>query len=160
MSSSFNDQESVNLQKKILERSGYSDKMYISESIKRFPTKSLMFNESRIGGRAVLDEMEKNLELTEWHMEPSTMTLYRFENTSSSSLWYEFAYSLAKGRIKKGDRAWQIGFGSGFKCNSVVWHAPKTINPAMEKNPWTNEIQDFPFNVPLVVPLSFCIFTF
>ncbi|KAK4729691.1 hypothetical protein R3W88_022679 [Solanum pinnatisectum] len=107
------------------------------------------------GGRAVLDEMEKNLVLTEWHMEPSRMTLYRFGNTSSSSLWYELAYSEAKGRIKKGDRAWQIGFGSGFKCNSVVWHALKTINPKdLEKNPWTDEIQDFPVHVPAVMPLS------
>ncbi|MCE3051973.1 3-ketoacyl-CoA synthase 20 [Datura stramonium] len=106
------------------------------------------------GGRAVLDEMEKNLGLTEWHMEPSRMTLYRFGNTSSSSLWYELAYSEAKGRIKKGDRAWQIGFGSGFKCNSVVWHALKTINPATEKNLWTDEIHDFPVNVPAVMPLS------
>ncbi|WMV34168.1 hypothetical protein MTR67_027553 [Solanum verrucosum] len=106
------------------------------------------------GGRAVLDEMEKNLDLTEWHMEPSRMALYRFGNTSSSLVWYELAYSEAKGRIKKGDRAWQIGFGSGFKCNSVVWHALKTINPTMEKNPWTDEIHDFPVNVPLVMDLS------
>ncbi|KAM3308866.1 3-ketoacyl-CoA synthase 20 [Capsicum chacoense] len=106
------------------------------------------------GGRAVLDEIKTNLELTEWHLEPSRMTLYRFGNTSSSSVWYELAYSEAKGRIKKGDRAWQIGFGSGFKCNSVVWHALKTINPAMEKNPWTDEIQDFPVNVPEIMPLS------
>ncbi|KAH9318947.1 hypothetical protein KI387_020716, partial [Taxus chinensis] len=26
------------------------------------------------GGRAVLDELEKNLQLPEWHMEPSRMT--------------------------------------------------------------------------------------
>ncbi|KAJ9154237.1 hypothetical protein P3X46_027593 [Hevea brasiliensis] len=104
------------------------------------------------GGRAVLDELEKNLGLTEWHMEPSRMTLYRFGNTSSSSLWYELAYSEAKGRIKKGDRVWQIGFGSGFKCNSAVWHALRTINPAKEKNPWIDEINDFPAHVPKVTP--------
>ncbi|CAN0900297.1 3-ketoacyl-CoA synthase 11 [Linum grandiflorum] len=92
------------------------------------------------GGRAVLDELEKNLQLSEWHMEPSRMTLYRFGNTSSSSLWYELAYSEAKGRIRKGDRTWQIAFGSGFKCNSAVWKALRTIDPAKEKNPWMDEI--------------------
>ncbi|KAJ8533579.1 hypothetical protein K7X08_006903 [Anisodus acutangulus] len=255
ISSTF-DEESANLQKKVLERCGYSDKTYVPHSIRMLPAKLLTFNNSRkeiekvmfgaiddllsitrvnareigivivnigvhnptpslsamivnhyklgsdvltynisgmgcsaglisidlanrllqnifkkpyipdfklafehffihAGGRAVLDEMEKNLELTEWHMEPSRMTLYRFGNTSSSSLWYELAYSEAKGRIKKGDRAWQIGFGSGFKCNSVVWHALKTINPAdLEKNPWTDEIQDFPVHVPAMMPLS------
>ncbi|XWS13750.1 hypothetical protein CRYUN_Cryun36dG0064800 [Craigia yunnanensis] len=102
------------------------------------------------GGRAVIDELEKNLDLTDWHMEPSRMTLYRFGNTSSSSLWYELAYSEAKGRIRKGDRTWQIAFGSGFKCNSAVWKALKTINPAKEKNPWIDEIDDFPVHVPRV----------
>ncbi|KAF5775646.1 putative very-long-chain 3-oxoacyl-CoA synthase [Helianthus annuus] len=102
------------------------------------------------GGRAVHDEMEKNLELSEWHMEPSRMTLNRFGNTSSSSLWYELAYSEAKGRIRKGDRAWQIAFGSGFKCNSAVWKALRTIDPTKEKNPWTDEIDDFPVHVPKI----------
>ncbi|KAL5712468.1 very-long-chain 3-oxoacyl-CoA synthase [Ranunculus cassubicifolius] len=102
------------------------------------------------GGRAVLDELEKNLELTDWHMEPSRMTLHRFGNTSSSSLWYELAYSEAKGRIKRGDRTWQIAFGSGFKCNSAVWKALKTIDPAKETNPWMDEIDQFPVHVPKV----------
>lgn len=102
------------------------------------------------GGRAVLDELEKNLELSQWHMEPSRMTLYRFGNTSSSSLWYELAYSEAKGRIRKGDRTWQIAFGSGFKCNSAVWRALKTIEPAKLKNPWMDEIHEFPVEVPRV----------
>ncbi|PWA77363.1 3-Oxoacyl-[acyl-carrier-protein (ACP)] synthase III C-terminal [Artemisia annua] len=102
------------------------------------------------GGRAVLDEIEKNLNLTDWHMEPSRMTLNRFGNTSSSSLWYELAYSEAKGRIRKGDRSWQIAFGSGFKCNSAVWKALKTIDPAKEKNPWSDEINEFPVHVPKI----------
>ncbi|KAJ3675610.1 hypothetical protein LUZ60_004652 [Juncus effusus] len=102
------------------------------------------------GGRAVLDELEKNLDLSDWHMEPSRMTLYRWGNTSSSSLWYELAYSEAKGRIRKGDRTWQIAFGSGFKCNSAVWRALRSINPAKEENPWLSEIQNFPVHVPKV----------
>ncbi|XP_059291139.1 3-ketoacyl-CoA synthase 11-like [Lycium ferocissimum] len=106
------------------------------------------------GGRAVLDELEKNLELSQWHMEPSRMTLYRFGNTSSSSLWYELAYTEAKGRIKKGDRTWQIAFGSGFKCNSAVWSALRTINPAKEKNPWMDEVHEFPVEVPRIVTIG------
>ncbi|XP_073287136.1 3-ketoacyl-CoA synthase 20-like [Primulina huaijiensis] len=106
------------------------------------------------GGRAVLDEIEKNLELSEWHMEPSRMTLYRFGNTSSSSLWYELAYSEAKGRIRKSDRTWQIAFGSGFKCNSAVWKALRRIEPAKEKNPWMDEVDEFPVEVPRVAHIG------
>ncbi|KAF1892145.1 hypothetical protein Lal_00036501 [Lupinus albus] len=102
------------------------------------------------GGRAVLDELQKNLELTEWHMEPSRMTLHRFGNTSSSSLWYELAYTEAKGRVKKGDRVWQIAFGSGFKCNSAVWKAVKAM-PAVKDwrgNPWDDSVDKYPVHVP------------
>nr|AAC49186.1 beta-ketoacyl-CoA synthase [Simmondsia chinensis] len=106
------------------------------------------------GGKAVLDELETNLELTPWHLEPSRMTLYRFGNTSSSSLWYELAYAEAKGRIRKGDRTWMIGFGSGFKCNSVVWRALRSVNPAREKNPWMDEIENFPVHVPKIAPIA------
>ncbi|KAB2012121.1 hypothetical protein ES319_D09G067000v1 [Gossypium barbadense] len=106
------------------------------------------------GGKAVLDELQKSLNLGEWQMEPSRMTLYRFGNTSSSSLWYELAYSEAKGRINNGDRVWQIGFGSGFKCNSMVWKALKNIHPLVEKNPWMDEIHDFPVILPKHEPLS------
>ncbi|KAL3626350.1 3-ketoacyl-CoA synthase 20 [Castilleja foliolosa] len=96
------------------------------------------------GGRGVLDELQKNLQLGAYEMEPSRMTLYRFGNTSSSSLWYVLAYAEAKGRIRKGNRVWQIAFGSGFKCNSAVWRAVRTINPDEEKSPWTDEIDRFP----------------
>ena len=96
------------------------------------------------GGRAVLDELEKNLELSEWHMEPSRMTLYRFGNTSSSSVWYELAYCEDKGRIKKGDRIWQLQFGSGFKCNSAVWVSLDNVEVASLKNAWTDDIHEFP----------------
>ncbi|XP_051122133.1 3-ketoacyl-CoA synthase 1-like [Andrographis paniculata] len=97
------------------------------------------------GGRAVLDALQKNLELSEWHMEPSRMTLHRFGNTSSSSLWYELAYTEAKGRVSRGNRVWQIAFGSGFKCNSAVWKALREI-PAREcgSNPWFDCIDKYP----------------
>ncbi|KAK9137538.1 hypothetical protein Sjap_008132 [Stephania japonica] len=96
------------------------------------------------GGRAVLDTVERSLKLTADLLEPSRMTLYRFGNTSSSSLWYELAYSEAKGRVRKKDRVCQIAFGSGFKCNSAVWEAHRTVDPSMEKNPWMEEKEGFP----------------
>ncbi|KAF8673139.1 hypothetical protein HU200_048687 [Digitaria exilis] len=98
------------------------------------------------GGRAVLDTIEENLALSPWHMEPSRMTLYRWGNTSSSSLWYELAYTEAQGGSG-------IAFGSGFKCNSAVWRALRTIDPAKERdggNPWVDEIHRFPVEVPRV----------
>ncbi|KAJ7514513.1 hypothetical protein O6H91_23G047800 [Diphasiastrum complanatum] len=95
------------------------------------------------GGRAVLDAMEKNLNLTPWHMEPARMSLHRFGNTSSSSLWYELAYTEAKGRVQRGDRVWQIAFGSGFKCNSAVWKALRDVLPP-QQNPWSDCIHKYP----------------
>ncbi|XP_059663769.1 3-ketoacyl-CoA synthase 20-like [Cornus florida] len=98
---------------------------------------------AHVGAKPVLDEVQRNLGLSDKDMEASRMTLYRFGNTSSSSVWYELAYAEAKGRIKRGDRVWQIAFGSGFKCCSVVWRAMRTVDPE-EMNPWRAEIDEFP----------------
>lgn len=94
----------------------------------------------------MLDELQKNLGFDETVMEASRMTLYRFGNTSSSSVWYELAYAEAKGRVKKGDRVWQMAFGSGFKCSSVVWRAITEVGYD-EANPWAGEIDEFPVHV-------------
>ena len=58
-------------------------------------------------------------------MEPSRATLYRYGNTSSSSIWYELQFIERSGKLKKGDKVWQIAVGSGFKCNSAVWQRLK-----------------------------------
>ncbi|KAG6474837.1 3-ketoacyl-CoA synthase 1-like [Zingiber officinale] len=99
------------------------------------------------GGRAVLDEIQKNLGLTPADMEPSRSVLHRFGNTSSSSLWYELAYAEAKGRVRRGHRVWQIGFGSGFKCNSAVWRALRDVQVGGRRdrcNPWLDCIDSYP----------------
>ncbi|KAL6585628.1 hypothetical protein OROMI_002272 [Orobanche minor] len=83
----------------------------------------------------VFDEIQENLNLTDEYVEASRKTLERFGNTSSSSIWYELAYLEAKNRIKNGDRVWQMALGSGFKCNSVVWRAIKTVRQ-VKRNPW------------------------
>ncbi|KAL5079372.1 hypothetical protein RYX36_007793 [Vicia faba] len=101
------------------------------------------------GGKAVQDEIQKVLGLSDWQIEPSRMTLYRYGNTSSSSVWYVLAYCEAKGRIRKGDRVWQIAFGSGFKCNTAVWRALRNVDPIKEINPWNDEVHDFPCDVSI-----------
>ena len=101
------------------------------------------------GGRAVIDELQKNLQLSSDHVEPSRMTLHRFGNTSSSSLWYELAYLEAKGKMKKGDRVWQIAFGSGFKCNSAVWRCIRTMKDQRD-GPWAECIDQYPVHIPEV----------
>ncbi|PPS18299.1 hypothetical protein GOBAR_AA02278 [Gossypium barbadense] len=94
--------------------------------------------------KTVLDELQKNLELTQNNMEASRMTLHRFGNTSSSSIWYELAYLEAKERVKRGDRVWQITFGSGFKCNSVVWRCMRRVKKPSRDNPWLDCIDRYP----------------
>ncbi|CAH1431813.1 unnamed protein product [Lactuca virosa] len=105
-----------------------------------------------VGGKPVLDELQKTLRFSEAVMEASRMTLYRYGNTSSSSIWYELAYVEAQGRVKKGDRVWQMAFGSGFKCSSVIWRAMKTVDYD-DKNPWTDEIAGFPVTLDECEPM-------
>jgi hypothetical protein len=141
------------------------------------------------GGRGVIDEIEKQLALSNGMVEPSRAVLYRFGNISSSSIWwapggarrhggggsryvhrpacrvgqsarpqahssppcasaptlslppslppslrpcrYVLSYIESMGGgVRKGDRVWQLGFGSGFKCNSAVWRAKRRIRDA------------------------------
>ncbi|XP_061374850.1 3-ketoacyl-CoA synthase 10-like isoform X2 [Gastrolobium bilobum] len=96
--------------------------------------------------KTILDELQRNLELSDKNIEASRMTLHRFGNTSSSSIWYELAYLEAKERVKSGDRIWQLAFGSGFKCNSVVWRAMRrTTKPS--SNPWLDCVNRYPVSL-------------
>lgn len=101
------------------------------------------------GGKAIIQAMVDNLRLRKEDGEASRMTFYRFGNTSSSSIWYELCYLEAKGKMKKGDRIWQIAFGSGFKVNSAVWKCISDIDPSV-KNAWSDRIHRYPVHVPNV----------
>ncbi|MCL7023584.1 hypothetical protein MKW94_013762 [Papaver nudicaule] len=101
------------------------------------------------GGRSVINVVQKSLSLTDEDTEASRMTLYRYGNTSASSIWYELCYIEAKGRMKVGDTVWQIAFGSGFKCNSAVWKCISKIDTTV-KNAWSDRIDRYPVQVPEV----------
>ncbi|XP_008800772.2 3-ketoacyl-CoA synthase 6-like [Phoenix dactylifera] len=98
------------------------------------------------GGKAVILDMGTKLRLSEEQTEASRMTLHRFGNTSSSSPWYELGYVEAKGRMRKGDRVWQIGLGSGFKCNSAVWRCRRSVGRE-EEEAWADCIDQYPVQV-------------
>lgn len=102
------------------------------------------------GGRAVIDEVQRNLYLDEYLLEPSRSTLHRFGNTSASSLWYVLAYMEAKERIKLNDKIWMLGLGSGFKCNSAVWRAMADVR-ASTGNPWADCVSRYPASMKVAI---------
>ncbi|KAI5061756.1 hypothetical protein GOP47_0024261 [Adiantum capillus-veneris] len=96
------------------------------------------------GGKAVVRAVEQSLDIPREVTEASHMTLYRFGNLSSASVWYELAYEEGKGRVKKGNMVWQIGLGSGFKCCSAVLKALKSIDKQSCSPCWADCIESLP----------------
>ncbi|XP_021904771.1 3-ketoacyl-CoA synthase 7-like [Carica papaya] len=103
------------------------------------------------GGKSVIDGIKEHLKLRDRDIEASKMTLHRFGNTSSSSIWYSLSYLEAKNRVNKGDKVWQLAFGSGFKCNSIVWKCVTKKSKLDSYNVWYDDIDKYPINVPDVI---------
>ena len=79
------------------------------------------------GGRGVVDGLSKQLGLDARQAAPSWHSLFWYGNTSSASVWYALGFIESCQKVRKGDLVWQVGFGSGFKCNSAVWRALRTM---------------------------------
>ncbi|GLJ17883.1 hypothetical protein SUGI_0312810 [Cryptomeria japonica] len=114
-------------------------KLYVPDFLKAFEHVCV-----HTGGKAVLKEIARSLQLSEYVTEPASMVLHRFGNTSSSLVLYELAYFEAKERIKKGDRVWMIAFGTGFKCCTIVWKALNDLQPSPVTNPWLDCVHRYP----------------
>lgn len=97
------------------------------------------------GGKAVIQQVDRVMGLGDEVTEPARMALHRFGNTSSSLVLYELAYFEAKGRVRKGDRMWMVGFGTGFKIGSLVWKSLSDLNLESD-NPWSDCIHKYPLN--------------
>eukprot|EP00884_Botryococcus_braunii_P014066 jgi/Botrbrau1/22660/Bobra.0132s0006.1 len=87
------------------------------------------------GGKAVIETVGKELRLNKKQCNPMLMPFERYGNTSSCSTWYAWSYVETNHNVRKGDRVWQLGFGSGFKCCSATWRALRNIND--KHDAWT-----------------------
>ncbi|WMV19696.1 hypothetical protein MTR67_013081 [Solanum verrucosum] len=99
-------------------------------------------------GKSVVRETAKRLKLGDRDMEAALMTLHRFGNQSSASLWYELAYLEGKERVKEGDKVWQLGMGTGPKCNSVIMECIRPILGEALIGPWADTINTYPLTIP------------
>lgn len=93
-------------------------------------------------GKPMIRRLAEGLGRGEREAEAALMTFHRFGNQSAASLWYQLAYHEAKGRVRRGDRVWQLGMGSGPKANSAVWERVRgdygAAATAGDEGPWAS----------------------
>jgi 3-ketoacyl-CoA synthase len=74
-----------------------------------------------VGGKAILNTMQKILDLTDEHMKPSKTVLYEKGNVLTSSIWYQLDYLRKNKKLKKNEKVLQVAFGAGFKSVCCIW---------------------------------------
>ncbi|XP_047051957.1 3-ketoacyl-CoA synthase 4-like [Lolium rigidum] len=100
-------------------------------------------------GMPMIRMLAEGLGVGDREAEAALGTFQRFGNQSAASLWYQLAYHEAKGRVRRGDRVWQLGMGSGPKANSAVWERVAADGdgaavPGADEGPWGDCIHRFP----------------
>ncbi|KAG9457124.1 hypothetical protein H6P81_001632 [Aristolochia fimbriata] len=101
-----------------------------------------------VSGLPVIKRLGKGLKLRREEMEPAAMSLHRFGNQSAASMWYEMAYMEAKGKVKKGDRIWQLWIGTGTKCCSIIWECLRDMEEdEFKRGPWFDCIHRYPIEI-------------
>ncbi|KAE8658597.1 alpha-L-fucosidase 1-like [Hibiscus syriacus] len=95
-------------------------------------------------GKALISEVAQGLKLHARDVEAAFMTLHRFGNQSLSSLWYELAYMEGKERVKKADKVWVLGLGTGLKCSSLILKCLRTTAGVSKSNPWNDCTHFYP----------------
>ncbi|KAJ3692684.1 hypothetical protein LUZ60_011779 [Juncus effusus] len=89
-------------------------------------------------GKTLIKRVGKGLGFDDVALEAVLATFHRFGNQSSASMWYQLAYLEAKGRVNSGGRVWQLGLGSGPKCNSLVLECVRDIKRDENSGPWSD----------------------
>ncbi|KAL6908172.1 hypothetical protein ACP4OV_002342 [Aristida adscensionis] len=103
----------------------------------------------------MIRRLGRGLGLGETEMEAALMAFHRFGNQSAATLWYQLAYLEAKGMVRKGDRVWQLGVGTGMKVNSALWERVTAdeddddgrtgaVGPRRRLGPWIDCIHRYP----------------
>ncbi|KAL6659844.1 hypothetical protein ACP70R_002673 [Stipagrostis hirtigluma subsp. patula] len=94
----------------------------------------------------MIRRLGRGLGLAEKEMEAALMAFHRFGNQSAATLWYQLAYLEAKGMVRKGNRVWQLGVGTGLKVNSVMWErvAADEDDDIVGHGPWMDCIHRYP----------------
>ncbi|KAL3582132.1 hypothetical protein D5086_016464 [Populus alba] len=140
--------KSVEFQMRILERSGLGEETCLPPSIHYIPPKPTMEaarGEAELVIFSAMDSLFKKTGIKPKDIDILIVNCSLFSPTPSLS-------AMIINKMRRGNRVWQIAFGSGFKCNSAVWKCNRTIKTPVD-GPWADCIDRYPVHIPEVVKL-------
>ncbi|KAH7827256.1 3-ketoacyl-CoA synthase [Monocercomonoides exilis] len=94
------------------------------------------------GGIKLINDIRRNLSLSDDTIEAAYATLSRYGLLSGPSPWYQLAFLERKKRIRRGDTIWQLSYGSGFISVSATWIALRGSDLDATGDSWPELIVD------------------